>query len=108
MRVVMKFGGTSVGTAERIAQAAAIVRGEVSKGSQVVVVLSAMSGVTSTLLGALKDAADGNMGRLLQTRGDLLKRHLDVVNALVKNQTAREQLTATTTSALDRFEDLCS
>src|SRR6476620_8564333 len=99
MKLVRKFGGRWVGSAERILQAAEIVRSEVNKGHQVVVVLSAMSGVTNTLLGALKDAADGNMGRLLQTRGDLLKRHLDVINALVKNQTAREQLTATTTSA---------
>lgn len=108
MRIVMKFGGTSVGSAERIAQAAEIVRGEVNKGNQVVVVLSAMSGVTNTLLGALKDAANGNMGKLLQTRDELLKKHLDVINALVRNPRAREQLTATTTSALDRFEDLCS
>ncbi len=108
MRIVMKFGGTSVGSAERIAQATEIVRGEVNKKNNVVVVLSAMSGVTNTLLGALKDAANGNMGKLLQTRDELLKKHLDVINALVKNPTAREQLTATTTSALDRFEDLCS
>ncbi len=108
MKVVMKFGGTSVGNAERIAQVVEIVRAEVKRGNQVVVVLSAMSGVTNTLLGALKDAANGNMGKLLQTRDELLKKHLDVINALVKNQTAREQLTSTTTSALDRFEDLCS
>lgn len=108
MRVVMKFGGTSVGSAERITQAAEIVRATVIQGNQVVVVLSAMSGVTNILLGALKDAANGNMGKLLQTRDELLKKHLDVINALVKNQSAREQLTATTTSALDRFEDLCS
>lgn len=108
MKVVMKFGGTSVGSAERIAQAMEIVRAEVNKGNQVVVVLSAMSGVTNTLLGALKDAANGNMGKLLQTRDELLRKHLEVVNALVKNQTAREQLTTATTSALDRFEDLCS
>jgi aspartate kinase len=104
----MKFGGTSVGSAERIAQVAEIVRAEVNKGNQVVVVLSAMSGVTNTLLGALKDAANGNMGKLLQTRDELLKKHLDVINAMVKNPAAREHLTATTTSALDRFEDLCS
>lgn len=108
MKIVMKFGGTSVGNAERIAQAAEIVRVQVNKGNQVVVVLSAMSGVTNTLLGALKDAANGNMGKLLQTRDELLKKHLDVINTLVKNQAAREQLTATTTNALDRFEDLCS
>lgn len=108
MRIVMKFGGTSVGNAERIAQVAEIVRAEMKRGNQVVVVLSAMSGVTNTLLGALKDAANGNMGKLLQTRDELLKRHLDVINALVKDSHAREQLTATTTNALDRFEDLCS
>lgn len=108
MRIVMKFGGTSVGSAERIAQVAEIVRAEVQRRNQVVVVLSAMSGVTNTLLGALKDAANGNMGKLLQTRDELLQKHLEVINTLVKDQTAREQLTATTTSALDRFEDLCS
>lgn len=108
MKVVMKFGGTSVGSAERIAQVAEIVRNQTSKGNRVVVVLSAMSGVTNTLLGALKDAANGNMGKLLQTRDELLKKHLDVINTLVKNGTAREQLAATTTGALDRFEDLCS
>jgi aspartate kinase len=104
----MKFGGTSVGSVERLAQVSEIVRAEVNKGSQVVVVLSAMSGVTNTLLGALRDAANGNMGKLLQTRDELLKKHLDVVDALIKNQAARDQLTATTTTALDRFEDLCS
>ncbi|MCC7161405.1 MAG: aspartate kinase [Anaerolineae bacterium] len=108
MKVVMKFGGTSVGSAERIAQVAEIVRNQTNKGNRVVVVLSAMSGVTNTLLGALKDAANGNMGKLLQTRDELLKKHLDVINTLVKNGTAREQLAATTTGALDRFEDLCS
>lgn len=108
MQIVMKFGGTSVGSAERIAQVTEIVRARVTRGNHIVVVLSAMSGVTNTLLGALRDAANGNMGKLLQTRDELLKKHLDVVNALCKNQAARDQLTAATTNALDRFEDLCS
>src|SRR5581483_11076009 len=108
MRVVMKFGGTSVGSAERITQVGEIVRREVNQGNQAVVVLSAMSGVTNMLLAALKEAASGNVSNLLQTRGELLKKHLDVINALVKDENARHALTATTTNALDRFEDLCS
>lgn len=108
MRIVMKFGGTSVGSAERIAGAAEIVRAQVNQGSQVVVVLSAMSGVTNTLLAALKESAGGNIAKLLQTRDELLKKHLDVINALVHDESARQGLTATTTNALDRFEDLCS
>ena len=108
MRIVMKFGGTSVGSAERIAGVAEIVRAEANKGNQVVVVLSAMSGVTNTLLAALKESASGNIAKLLQTRDELLKKHLDVINALVRDESARQSLTATTTNALDRFEDLCS
>jgi aspartokinase/homoserine dehydrogenase 1 len=108
MRVLMKFGGTSVGNAERIAGVGEIVRGEVNRGNQVVVVLSAMSGVTNTLLAALKESAGGNIAKLLQTRDELLKKHLDVIHALVRDESARQALTASTTDALDRFEDLCS
>lgn len=108
MRVVMKFGGTSVGSAERLAGVAEIVRAQVKRGNQVIVVLSAMSGVTNTLLAALRESANGNIAKLLQTRDELLKKHLDVINALVRDETARQNLTTTTTDALDRFEDLCS
>lgn len=108
MRIVMKFGGTSVGSAERIAGVAEIVRAQAERSNQVVVVLSAMSGVTNTLLAALKESANGNIAKLLQTRDELLKKHLDVINALVRDESARHNLTATTTNALDRFEDLCS
>ena len=86
--IVMKFGGTSVGSAERIAGVAEIVRAEVNKGNQVVVVLSAMSGVTNTLLAALKDSAGGNIAKLLQTRDELLKEktiEAERVNAIIKD-----------------------
>lgn len=108
MRIVMKFGGTSVGSAERLAQVAEIVRGEVKQGRQVVVVLSAMSGVTNTLLSALRDAANGNVGGLRRTRDELLARHLAVIEALVRDEHTRQTLAAATTGALERFEDLCS
>ena len=48
---VMKFGGTSVGDAARIRSAAAIAA-EAAKQRSVVVVVSAMSGVTNTLIAA--------------------------------------------------------
>ncbi|HMY73297.1 MAG TPA: aspartate kinase, partial [Blastocatellia bacterium] len=52
MRIIMKFGGTSVGNAERIAQAAALAVKSVKEGHHVVVVTSAMSGVTNKLIAA--------------------------------------------------------
>ena len=56
---VMKFGGTSVGDAGRIRSAAAIAA-EASKERAVVVVVSAMSGVTNTLIAAAGKAATGD------------------------------------------------
>tara|TARA_A100001011_G_scaffold48643_1_gene46321 strand:+ start:54898 stop:56109 length:1212 start_codon:yes stop_codon:yes gene_type:complete len=48
---VLKFGGTSVGSVKRILHAAEIVKKEHSKGNQVIVVVSAMSGKTNELIG---------------------------------------------------------
>ncbi|MBR0559576.1 aspartate kinase [Neokomagataea anthophila] len=49
--IVMKFGGTSVGTIERIRVVAERVKAEVERGHRVAVVVSAMSGVTNRMVG---------------------------------------------------------
>jgi len=48
--VVLKFGGTSVGTVDRIKKVANIIVGYSKKGFKVIVVSSAMSGVTNDLI----------------------------------------------------------
>ena len=59
MLVVQKYGGTSVGTPERIQAVAERVHRFVERGDQVVVVVSAMSGETNRLL-ALADQLNAN------------------------------------------------
>ena len=53
-RIVMKFGGTSVGSVDRIKNGSKIVKSEFDKGNQVVVVLSAMAGETDRLIDLTK------------------------------------------------------
>ena len=48
--VVLKFGGTSVGTVDRIKKVANIIIGYVKKNYRIIVVSSAMSGVTNDLI----------------------------------------------------------
>jgi len=55
MRIVQKFGGTSVGSIERIRETAKIVCKELEAGSEVAVVVSAMSGETNRLLALAND-----------------------------------------------------
>ncbi|MGL4438940.1 MAG: aspartate kinase, partial [Bosea sp. (in: a-proteobacteria)] len=56
-RLVMKFGGTSVATVERIRNVARHVKREIEAGHDVAVVVSAMSGKTNELVGWCKEAA---------------------------------------------------
>ena len=106
MRIVMKFGGTSVGAAERIAQAAQLAVTSAASGNEVVVVTSAMSKVTDVLIAAAKRASAGTWDPA--TRRDLVERHEAVAQALIGGEPARytaviEELR----QRLDRFEKLC-
>ena len=65
---VLKFGGTSVGTVERIQHVANIIKKELETGNQVIAIVSAMSGKTNELVKLSKDITD-----------DFNKRELDVL-----------------------------
>src|SRR2546430_8812915 len=55
MLIVQKYGGSSVGNAERIKNVAARVATYHAKGAQVGVIVSAMSGVTDNLIKLAKE-----------------------------------------------------
>ncbi len=63
--VVQKFGGTSVGSVERIRAVAERVRRACDNGDQVIVVVSAMSGETDRLLGLANEIIERPRGREL-------------------------------------------
>ncbi|MGH1414985.1 MAG: aspartate kinase [Pelagimonas sp.] len=56
--LVMKFGGTSVATLDRIRRAAKRVGVEVAKGYDVIVIVSAMSGETNKLVGYVNETSE--------------------------------------------------
>jgi aspartate kinase len=58
IKKVLKFGGTSVGTAKRIQHVANIIKNERLAGNKVIVVVSAMSGKTNELINLSKEISD--------------------------------------------------
>jgi aspartate kinase len=58
IKKVLKFGGTSVGTTERIMHVAKIIEKELSAGNQVIAVVSAMSGKTNELIDLSKSISE--------------------------------------------------
>jgi aspartate kinase len=105
MFVVMKFGGTSVGSIEAIARAASLVKAAVDRGDRVVAVTSAMSGVTNTLIEAAHAATRGQLDTSL--RPALLARHAAVAAALIPDAAGRAAVVESVDRRLERFETLC-
>lgn len=107
MLVVMKFGGTSVGSARALTQVVNIVRQARSNGHNVVVVVSAMSGVTNLLLDAAHRAEAGDETSAHQARQQIEQKHAEATLHFLGNTPQRESVMATIRSLLDEFESLC-
>jgi aspartokinase/homoserine dehydrogenase 1 len=94
MMIVHKFGGTSIGDAQCFANVADIViehhdRGDDTAPAKMVVVVSAMSGVTSQLVAGARAAAEGKDATYPEIKARLLGRHLDVVETLLTHSPER-------------------
>ena len=103
---VMKFGGTSVGGAERMASVAEIIAGHLDT-SEMAVVVSAMGGVTDMLIRAATEASRGDREHWKGVRAELARRHRQVADQLLS---AAEQATVLPRLAefIQDFENLCS
>jgi aspartate kinase len=102
---VMKFGGTSVGDAQCIQRAADIVRRAV-RDSAVVVVVSAMGGVTNRLISAAKKAVEGQ-DDLSGEISSLHRQHIDAAKVLVSEESALRDLIGELDRIISETESLC-
>lgn len=80
--IVMKFGGTLMGSNTAIERSASLVAREVRQGEQVVVAVSAMVGVTDALLALASQAEQGNLAYANDAVTQLRVRHLNTAEAL--------------------------
>jgi len=105
--LVLKFGGTSVGDAEAIAQVAQIIKDTKENDPNVVVVTSAMGGVTNILIKAASAAADGDEQPYRDARSDLLLKHQIVAGQLLEDGVERATYGRMIDERLRSFERLC-
>jgi aspartate kinase len=105
--LIMKFGGTSVGSAAALRATADIVRAAQANWPRVVVVSSAMSGVTDALLKGAHTAADGDANTFRSIAQELRARHLTTLSDLVQQPEHSSVARATVEVYLSEFESLC-
>lgn len=105
--LIMKFGGTSVGSAEVLGQVAQIVETAKADWQNVAIVTSAMSGVTNLLLDSANKASRGDTHGLEAAARTLEDKHFNAANALVPDQTTRDLLRRDIGQLIASFTDLC-
>ncbi len=101
---VWKFGGASLADAAAIRRAASLIA---AHDGPLVVVCSALAGVTDLLLGGARHALAGDERQAARTAAELLTRHRRVVHELIPAGRARRALLATVDSAAREYRNLC-
>ena len=98
---VLKFGGTSVGTAASLANVKRIVE---SRDERVIVVVSALGGLTDKLISTARQASQGDVS-YLQSYAQIVERHNDIINAMVP-RSRRMYVEQITSSLLDELGNI--
>ena len=101
---VLKFGGSSVGSVESILSVKSIVEKEAKHGP-VVVVVSALSGVTDQLLATSKTALKGNDKWRTEFQ-DIVDRHHRLIDAVITDTKSLEQLVFTVDSLFEQLRSI--
>src|SRR5262245_61948238 len=100
--IVVKFGGTSVGAAPQIEQAARIVHS--LRDRNPIVVVSAMGGVTDALLGAGQAALKGQTQLRDDKLWEIRSRHDQAINQLFSDRTVAISLQETESRIWDEIQ----
>ncbi len=82
MLIVMKFGGTLMGSTQAISHSASLAATSIKAGTRVVVVPSAMSGVTDQLLKIANSAEQGEIAFANDEIAGIKKRHFETAKDL--------------------------
>ena len=99
---VMKFGGTSVGSVKSILNVKQIVEGV---EEPVVVVVSALGGITDQLIITSKLAAQGDY-TYEKEYNQMVSRHIEMIEAVITDTTTRTNVLKETVSILDELGNI--
>jgi aspartokinase/homoserine dehydrogenase 1 len=105
--LIMKYGGTSVGTPEAMRQVVEIVRTTRAEWPRLVVVISALSGVTNLLLDSAASAVKGQLSKVYPAEARLLEAHDAIANQLVQDLARRAQAMQEINHLVGEFTSLC-
>lgn len=104
MKMVMKFGGTSVATGENIRRIANLIASYRKQGHRIVAVVSALDGVTEKLIEAAEVAEKREKGFIHPFKQELLGKHLKIAEEAISNSLVRNEIQLIIAATVDELE----
>ncbi len=105
--LVMKFGGTSVGNAAAIRQVLDIARTEQKQTNNLVIVVSAMSGITDQLIRCASLACSNRADDLIKTIAAIRSSHFAAVEDLLPEGIERDKLLQVISERVEELTRYC-
>ncbi|HEV2192860.1 MAG TPA: aspartate kinase [Nitrosopumilaceae archaeon] len=105
MKLVLKFGGTSISSAGNIRHVANFIN-SLSKQHKIVCVFSAITGVTDDLIRITTLIQNRNKDAANNLAKKIIKNHMQISNACVKNSKIRKELVNKMTADLSELQEL--
>jgi aspartate kinase len=103
-KIVMKFGGTSIATGENIRRVASTVADSIKKDYRVVVVVSALSGVTNQLVEEAEQAKKKDEKQIQKFTKKLVDKHMAVVAKAIEDTRIRKEVVQVIEKTVDELE----
>jgi len=100
----MKFGGTSVASGENIRHIANLIANYVGQGYAIVVVVSALKGVTDKLVEASGQAKNGNRDYIYEFKKEIAQKHLTAARKAIENKLIQEEVEQIIKVTVDELE----
>ena len=104
--IVMKFGGTSVGTGENIRNVANIVKNNSKKGHKILVVVSALAGITNQLIHEAEEVKEGKEERIQEFIREVTEKHLQVIDKAIENKKLKNETEADVKKLIEELEKI--
>jgi len=105
LKLVLKFGGTSVSSPQNIKNVATLIK-KLAKENKIIPVFSAISGVTDDLIRITNLIQNRNKEAASSLAKKIIKMHTDIAEQCVKNSKIKKDLLIKMKADLDEFQDL--
>jgi aspartate kinase len=104
MKIIMKFGGTSVATGKNIRHVADIVTQNTKNNCKVAVVVSALAGVTNSLIEVADQAKKSDEKHIQAFTKSLLEKHLTAITTAIDSKPIQKEVMQITEKTITELE----